>query len=179
MAAGGALVLSMCSRVSRNRRRTQPECVEQIRPRPFSVPPPQKRWNELLYPPEWPLCTHEMSMLLPHLIKEGRRRLEAYFTRVFDPISTYPDSSRRLKFLRDEKLVAYIRAHSNLERNCLYADYVLPMGYSSERHDLISQETHASKWIGFRQPVLVFFRRSKGRNSTTHIRQIQARSERG
>ncbi|MGO9327936.1 MAG: efflux RND transporter permease subunit, partial [Steroidobacteraceae bacterium] len=47
-------------------------------PKPCGVPPPQKRWNELLYPPEWPLCTHEMSFLLPHLLKEGRGRLEAY-----------------------------------------------------------------------------------------------------
>ena len=34
-----------------------------------------------------------------------------------------------------------------------YADYVLPMGHASERHDLVSQETHAGKWIAFRQPV--------------------------
>jgi anaerobic selenocysteine-containing dehydrogenase len=35
-----------------------------------------------------------------------------------------------------------------------FADYVLPMGHASERHDLMSQETHAARWIGFRQPVL-------------------------
>jgi anaerobic selenocysteine-containing dehydrogenase len=35
-----------------------------------------------------------------------------------------------------------------------YADYVLPMGVGAERHDLMSQETHAAQWIGFRQPVL-------------------------
>src|SRR5436853_2807405 len=28
------------------------------------------------------------------------------------------------------------------------------MGVGSERHDLMSQETHAGRWIGFRQPVL-------------------------
>src|SRR5207244_4963487 len=27
-------------------------------------------------------------------------------------------------------------------------------GHASERHDLMSQETHAARWIGFRQPVL-------------------------
>ena len=27
------------------------------------------------------------------------------------------------------------------------------MGHASERHDLLSQETHAARWIGFRQPV--------------------------
>jgi len=35
-----------------------------------------------------------------------------------------------------------------------FADFVLPMGHGSERHDLMSQETHAARWIGFRQPVL-------------------------
>jgi anaerobic selenocysteine-containing dehydrogenase len=34
-----------------------------------------------------------------------------------------------------------------------WADYVLPMGHATERHDLMSQETHAATWIGFRQPV--------------------------
>ena len=34
-----------------------------------------------------------------------------------------------------------------------FADYVLPMGHASERHDIMSQETHAGQWIGFRQPV--------------------------
>ena len=29
-----------------------------------------------------------------------------------------------------------------------YADYVLPMGVATERHDLMSQETHAGRWIG-------------------------------
>ena len=33
------------------------------------------------------------------------------------------------------------------------ADYVLPMGVGGERHDLQSQETHAGRWIAFRQPV--------------------------
>ena len=133
-------------------------------PRPFSVPPPQKRWNELLYPPEWPLCTHEMSMLLPHLIKEGRGRLEAYFTRVFNPIWTYPDGFSWIEVLSDEKLVGLHAALTpTWSETAWYADYVLPMGYSSERHDLMSQETHASKWIGFRQPVLRVFQEKQGK----------------
>ena len=35
-----------------------------------------------------------------------------------------------------------------------FADYVLPMGHSSERHDLTSYEQYDGLWIGFRQPVL-------------------------
>ena len=44
-----------------------------------------------------------------------------------------------------------------------FADYVLPMGHASERHDLMSQETHAARWIGFRQPVLREVLRRQGR----------------
>ncbi len=35
------------------------------------------------------------------------------------------------------------RAHAGVERDRQYADYVLPMGLGPERHDLMSQETHA------------------------------------
>ena len=34
-----------------------------------------------------------------------------------------------------------------------WADYVLPMGHGPERHDTHSYETHAGRWLGFRQPV--------------------------
>ena len=35
-----------------------------------------------------------------------------------------------------------------------FADYVLPMGHASERHDINSYETQSGVWIAFRQPVL-------------------------
>ena len=35
-----------------------------------------------------------------------------------------------------------------------FADYVLPMGHASERHDINSYETQAGIWIAFRQPVM-------------------------
>ncbi|MCH8328556.1 MAG: formate dehydrogenase, partial [Candidatus Marinimicrobia bacterium] len=40
---------------------------------------------------------------------------------------------------------------------------VLPMGHSSERHDINSYETHAGQWIAFRQPVLREQARREGR----------------
>jgi anaerobic selenocysteine-containing dehydrogenase len=128
-------------------------------PRPYKVPPPQKRWNELLYPPEWPLSHHELSQLLPHLLKEGRGRLDVYFTRVFNPVWTYPDGFSWIEMLRDESLVGLHAALTPVwSETAAWADYVLPMGLSTERHDIQSQETHAGRWIGFRQPVLRVFR---------------------
>ncbi len=140
-----------------------PNAWDKFVPRPFSTPPPQRRWNELLYPSEWPLSHHELSELLPHLLKEGRGRIDTYFTRVFNPVWTYPDGLSWLEVLRDEKLIGLHAALTPVwSETAWYADYVLPMGMSPERHDLMSQETHAAQWIGFRQPVLRVFQEKRG-----------------
>jgi anaerobic selenocysteine-containing dehydrogenase len=124
-------------------------------PAPFLRPPPQQVWNELLYPLEYPLAHHEMSFLLPHFLLEGRGRLAVYFTRVYNPVWTNPDGLTWERVLLDEKLVGLHAALTPVwSETAQYADYVLPMGNGAERHDLMSQETHAGRWIGFRQPVL-------------------------
>ncbi|MCA8957846.1 MAG: molybdopterin-dependent oxidoreductase, partial [Planctomycetes bacterium] len=73
--------------------------------KPFDVPPPQQVWSELLYPREWPLAHHELSFLLPHLIKDGRGKLDTYFTRVYNPVWTNPDGAVWMEVLADEALV--------------------------------------------------------------------------
>ncbi|MCP3905655.1 MAG: molybdopterin-dependent oxidoreductase [Planctomycetes bacterium] len=124
-------------------------------PPPFLRPPPQSIWNELLYPREYPLCHHEMSILLPHFLQEGRGKIAAYFTRVYNPVWTNPDGLMWEQLLRDESKVELHAALTPVwSETAQYADYVLPMGIGAERHDLMSQETHAAKWISFRQPVL-------------------------
>jgi anaerobic selenocysteine-containing dehydrogenase len=123
-------------------------------PAPFSKPPPQQVWSELLYPREWPLSHHELSFLLPHFLKDGRGVLDTYFTRVYNPVWTNPDGALWIEVLRDESLIG---SHAVLSpvwnETARWADYVLPMGVATERHDLMSQETHAACWISFRQPV--------------------------
>ena len=136
-------------------------------PRPFRKPPPQDVWNELLYPPEWPLSHHELSYLLPHLLKEGRGRIDVYFTRVYNPVWINPDGFTWMEVLRDESLVGLHAALTPVwNETALWADYVLPMGLAPERHDLMSQETHAGRWIGFRQPVLRVDAERRGRKIT-------------
>ncbi|MGH2543845.1 MAG: molybdopterin-dependent oxidoreductase, partial [Ardenticatenaceae bacterium] len=123
-------------------------------PKPFDVPPPQKKWNELLFPREWPLSHYEMSFLLPHFLLEGRGKLDVYFTRVYNPLWINPDGFVWMKALRDETLIrTHIALTPTWNETAWFADYVLPMGHASERHDLMSQETHAGQWIAFRQPV--------------------------
>jgi anaerobic selenocysteine-containing dehydrogenase len=134
---------------------TAPNVWNKAIPAPPMMPPPAKVWSELLMPREYPLAFFEMSFLLPHFLKEGRGKLAMYFTRVYNPVWTNPDGLTWIEVLSDEAKVA---RHACLtpvwSETAWFADYVLPMGHASERHDLMSQETHAARWIGFRQPVL-------------------------
>ncbi len=122
--------------------------------RPFKVPPPQQVWNELLWPREYPLAFFELSYLLPHFLKEGRGRVSVYFFRVYNPVWTNPDGLSWVEVLRDESKFGLVVALTpTWSETAWFADYVLPMGHGTERHDLMSQETHAGTWVGFRQPV--------------------------
>ena len=130
---------------------------------PFLKPPPQEIWSEILFPPEWPLSHHELSFLLPHLLKDGRGKVDAYFTRVYNPVWTNPDGCTWMEVLADENLIGLHAALTpSLSETALFADYILPMGHATERHDLMSQETHAGRWIGFRQPVMRVLRERDG-----------------
>jgi anaerobic selenocysteine-containing dehydrogenase len=134
---------------------TAPSAWNKAIPAPPMMPPPTKVWSELLMPKEYPLSFFEMSFLLPHFLREGRGKLAMYFTRVYNPVWTNPDGVSWIEMLTDE---AKVERHACLtpvwSETAWFADYVLPMGHASERHDLMSQETHAARWIGFRQPVL-------------------------
>jgi len=134
---------------------TAPSGWNKFIPAPPLMPPPAKIWNELLLPREYPLAFFEMSFLLPHFLKEGRGKLAMYFTRVYNPVWTNPDGMSWIEALIDEsKVERHACLTPTWSETAWFADYVLPMGHASERHDLMSQETHAARWIGFRQPVL-------------------------
>jgi anaerobic selenocysteine-containing dehydrogenase len=124
-------------------------------PRPIDVPGHPETWNELTWPGEYPLAMNEMSFLLPHLLKDGRGRLDVYFSRVYNPVWTNPDGFSWLEVLTDEELVGlHVALTPTWSETAFFADYVLPMGHASERHDVHSYEQYDGQWIGFRQPVL-------------------------
>jgi anaerobic selenocysteine-containing dehydrogenase len=117
--------------------------------------PPLERWNELSWPREYPLSYHEMSILLPHFLHEGRGTLDVYFSRVYNPVWTNPDGFAWMEALTDEaKVGCHVALTPTWSETAWFADYVLPMGIGTERHDVASFETHAGRWIGFRQPVM-------------------------
>lgn len=123
-------------------------------PESYRKPPPFDAWNELHLPHEWPFAFYEMSFLLPHFLEEGRGDIDVYFTRVYNPMWINPDGFMWLDALRDEeKIRCHVALTPTWNESAWFADYVLPMGHAGERHDLMSQETHAGTWIGFRQPV--------------------------
>ena len=134
---------------------TSPSGWNKFKPNVFDKPPAQKFWNELHFPNEYPLAHYEMSFLLPHFLKEARGKLAVYFTRVFNPVWTYPDGFSWIEVLIDEnKIGVHAALTPTWNETAYFADYALPMGHASERHDIISYETHSGMWIAFRQPVL-------------------------
>ena len=132
-----------------------PNAWNKFVPRPIHTPPHPPAWNELTWPREYPLGMNELSFLLPHFLKEGRGKLAVYFTRVYNPVWTNPDGFSWVEALTDERLIeCYVALTPTWNETAYFADYILPMGHGSERHDLHSYETHDAQWIGFRQPVL-------------------------
>jgi anaerobic selenocysteine-containing dehydrogenase len=143
---------------------TAPAPYNKAIPDPPLMPSPARVWSELLMPREYPLAFFEMSFLLPHFLREGRGKLAMYFTRVYNPVWTNPDGMSWIEMLTDEgKVERHACLTPTWSETAWFADYVLPMGHASERHDLMSQETHAARWIGFRQPVLRLALERQGR----------------
>jgi anaerobic selenocysteine-containing dehydrogenase len=133
---------------------TSPNSWDKFKPAHWNMPPTHSRWNQLLWPIEYPLAHHELSILLPYFLKEGRGKLDVYFTRVYNPVWTNPDGFSWIEVLTDESKVGlHVALTPTWSETAQYADYVLPMGVSAERHDTHSYETHAGRWLGFRQPV--------------------------
>jgi len=140
-----------------------PNAWNKFVPKPIYSPPHPQMWNETQWPREYPLSMHEMSFLLPHFLKDGRARLDVYFTRVYNPVWTNPDGFSWIEMLTDPDLVGcYVALTPTWNETSYFADYVLPMGHGSERHDIHSYETHDAQWLGFRQPVKKADRQREG-----------------
>jgi anaerobic selenocysteine-containing dehydrogenase len=131
-----------------------PNAWNKFVPRPIHSPPHPPVWNELTWPLEYPLAMHELSFLLAQFVNEGRGVLDVYFTRVYNPVWTNPDGFSWIEMLTDEaKVGLHVALTPTWSETAFFADYVLPMGHSPERHDVHSYEQYDGQWVGFRQPV--------------------------
>ncbi|MBI4819422.1 MAG: molybdopterin-dependent oxidoreductase [Deltaproteobacteria bacterium] len=131
-------------------------------------PPKVGAWNELSWPPEWPLAAYELSFLLPHLLSDTEwqdrwrsrglsvpKKLAVWIPRQYNPVWINPDGFRWIEVLKDEsKLELTFNPSPIWSETNWFMDYILPVGLSGERHDQHSEPTNTEAWIGFRQPVL-------------------------
>jgi anaerobic selenocysteine-containing dehydrogenase len=151
---------------------TYPNAWNKFVAKPIHTPPHPSVWNELTYPLEYPLGQNEMSFLLPHFVDEGRGRIDTYFTRVYNPVWTNPDGFSWIEMLTDaDKVGLHAALTPTWNETAYFADLVLPMGLSSERHDVTSYEQYDGQWISFRQPVLREARQRMGER-ITDTRQV-------
>ncbi|MEM7246171.1 MAG: molybdopterin dinucleotide binding domain-containing protein [Acidobacteriota bacterium] len=147
-----------------------PNSWDKFVPKPSENPPPISRWNERIWPREFPIAHYEMSFILPHLLERQGTRIDTYFTRVYNPVWTNPDGGRWIRMLEeDDRIGCHVALTPIWSETAHWADWVLPMGLGPERHDLMSQETHAGTWLGFRQPILREWKRRRGEESDTTL----------
>ncbi len=71
----------------------------------------------------------------------------------------------------ESKVGCFVALTPTWNESAYFADYVLPMGHGSERHDTHSYEQYDGQWIGFRQPVLRAARQRHG-ETVTDTRQV-------
>ncbi len=131
-------------------------------------PDPVDAWNELLWPPEWPLSTYELSFLLPHLLSDDQwrkkweerglkipDRLDVWISKIYNPVWINPDGFKWIEVLKDEnKMGLTVNLSPTWSETNWFVDYILPVGLAGERHDNQSAETKPERWTAFRQPVL-------------------------
>jgi anaerobic selenocysteine-containing dehydrogenase len=155
---------------------TSPHGWNKYKPVFWEEPPGQKGWNELLFPKEWPLSHYEMSFLLPHFLKEGRGKLDVYFTRVYNPVWTNPDGMTWVEVLSDESLVGLHAALTpTWNETAIFADHG-PLGMRAS--GTTSKARRRSRgWVS-RQPVCAPRASGGARGSASPTRRIRARSGR-
>jgi anaerobic selenocysteine-containing dehydrogenase len=125
-------------------------------------------WNELSWPPEYPLATYELSMILPHLLADEEwqkkwhdkgvevpTKLAVWIPRMYNPVWINPDGFRWIDVLKNEKKMEMtLNLSPTWSETNWFCDYVLPTGLAGERHDQQSAPTKPEKWTAFRQPAL-------------------------
>ena len=150
---------------------TFPNSWNKYVPKPIHLPPRHPaHWNELTWPHEYPLSLMEMSFLLPHLMEKQDGYVDVYFTRVYNPVWTNPDGFSWIEMLTNpERIGLHVALTPTWNETAFFADYVLPMGHSAERHDITSYEQYDGRWIGFRQPVARRMKELAGESVSTTL----------
>jgi len=133
-----------------------------------SRPPKVDVWNEIAWPPEYPLSSYELSHIMPHLLLDDEWRakwnakglnvpskIEVWVPRMYNPVWINPDGFRWIEALkREDKIGLSFNLSPTWSETNWYCDYILPTGLAGERHDQHSEATEPKRWLSFRNPVL-------------------------
>ncbi|QSZ42426.1 molybdopterin-dependent oxidoreductase [Sulfurimonas aquatica] len=125
-------------------------------------------WNEIAWPPEYPLSSYEMSHIMPHLLmdeewqdkwtKKGLnipKKLAVWMPRMYNPVWINPDGFRWIEALkREDKIELSFNLSPTWSETNWYCDYILPTGLAGERNDQQSTPSKPEKRTEFRQAVL-------------------------
>ncbi len=125
-------------------------------------------WNELAWPPEYPISTYEMSHILPHIMMDDEwhakwtkrglkipKSIAVYMPRMYNPVWINPDGFRWIEMLkREDKVELSFNLSPTWSETNWYCDFVLPVGLAGERNDQQSTPSKPEQRIEFRQAVL-------------------------
>jgi len=125
-------------------------------------------WNELAWPPEYPISTYEMGYMLPQIMMDEEwhakwtkrglkipKSIAVYVPRMHNPLWINPDGFRWIAALKDEsKFELSFNLSPTWSETNWYCDYVLPVGLAGERNDQQSTPSKPEQRIEFRQAVL-------------------------
>ena len=125
-------------------------------------------WNELAWPPEYPISTYEMGYMLPQIMMDDEwhakwtkrglkipKSIAVYVPRMHNPLWINPDGFRWMEALkREDKFELSFNLSPTWSETNWYCDYVLPVGLAGERNDQQSTPSKPEQRIEFRQAVL-------------------------
>jgi len=131
-------------------------------------PPKVDVWNEIAWPPEYPLSSFEMSHIMPHLLLDDEWRakwnakglnvpekLSVWIPRMYNPVWINPDGFRWIELLkREDKIELSFNLSPTWSETNWYCDFILPVGLAGERHDQSSEATKPARWLSFKNPAL-------------------------
>ena len=125
-------------------------------------------WNEIAWPPEYPISTYEMGYMMPQIMMDDEwhakwtkrglkipKSMAVYVPRMHNPLWINPDGFRWMEALkREDKFELSFNLSPTWSETNWYCDYVLPVGLAGERNDQQSTPSKPEQRIEFRQAVL-------------------------
>ncbi len=138
------------------------ELPQEVQERVAGFPPEwqQKYHGELATPSEYPLSWHYYNMRVGQLvypyIREGRAKVEAYFSYTLGAAYGYPEAKVAREVLADESLIPFhVAIDIAYSEQAALADIILPEATSLERWDAHSTNSYGLRpYTGIRQPLV-------------------------